>query len=103
MRFRVVSSILVAVFALPILAFGQEKSSADLEQQMKRRRSVVLPRPSPETFSRDVYRATEELTERSRTDRLLREGRQRPLSRPELDYSITNGIQSQNVDRARRR
>ncbi len=103
MRSRVLASIFVAVFALPLLAGGQERSSADLEQQMKRKRPVVLPRPSTDTLNRDVDRATEEVTEPGRTDRMIREGRERPLSRPELDYSITNGIQSQNVDRALRR
>ncbi len=103
MRSRVLASIFVAVFALPLLAAGQERSPADLEQQMKRMRPVVLPRPSTDTLNRDVDRATEEVTEPGRTDRMIREGRERPLSRPELDYSITNGIQSQNVDRALRR
>src|SRR5262245_27653916 len=69
----------------------------DMEQQMKRRRFMVQPKPDPQAVTQDVDRATEALRAEGRFDQTVRESRS-PLSRrPNLDYDVTSGIQSRNV------
>ena len=103
---RIASVALAIVLAAPLLAAAQPSSlppqnisqPSDLEMTLKRRRTVVLPLPPQQAVMEDIDRATERITARAREDRLIRE-RERPLSRPELDSTISNGIAARNVQR----
>lgn len=102
---RVLSSALIAVLALPLLATGQEQSPLQSQHELRltRKREVILLPPSRETAVQDAERASKEIAEAARLERLIRESRGRALSRPDLDYSIVSGIQARNVQRALRR
>lgn len=110
MTIRLVSILVLALAALPPLAAAQERPGAEpptspsnLQLEVTRKRFVVLPRPPEETVAQDAETARQELLAEERRDALIRSSRERPLSRPELDYSVTSGIQSQRVLRALRR
>lgn len=119
MMIRALSVVVVVLVTVPSLAFAQSPqpteapavqapspgsgTDAGVRQEIRRKRYVVLPRPPVEAVVDDTERAREELAQPSRRDQLIRESRERPLSRPELDYAITSGIQSQSVLRALRR
>jgi hypothetical protein len=106
MRPWTVLAALAVVVTVPVLASGQDISgaqSSELRQELKQKRVIVLPKPAPETVAHDTDQAVNELTERQRVDRLIREGRERPLSRPELDSSVINSIQADRALRQLRR
>ena len=99
---RVASVVLLIVLAAPLLAAAQQSSMSqpsDLEMQLKRRRTVVLPLPPQQAVMQDVERVTEQVTARAREDQLIRE-RERRLSRPELNSTISNAIAARNALRA---
>jgi hypothetical protein len=114
---RVLLGVMIALLMLPTAAPAQSptspaddlraspdlKQSQDLRQELKQKRYVVLPKPSPETVARDTEQALEELTAPDRAERLIRESRPQPPSRPDLDYSVVNGIQADGAMRALRR
>src|SRR5262245_1107756 len=97
---RLLGMVVIASLVGPSFAAAQETTEAplappgpDVEQRLKQKRDVVLPKPSDETVARDMDQATRELSEPERTDRLARPGRERAISRPELDSAVVNGIQ----------
>jgi hypothetical protein len=115
MMIRALSVVVVVLVTVPSLAFAQSQhpaqlrvqapspgsgTDAEVRQEIRRKRYVVLPRPPVEAVVEDTERAREQLAQASRRDALIRESRERPLSRPELDYSVTSGIQSERVRRA---
>ncbi|MBI2217833.1 MAG: hypothetical protein HYU51_11090 [Candidatus Rokubacteria bacterium] len=116
MMIRVLSVVVVVLATVPPMALAQPQhpvqplvvqapspasgTDTDVRQEIRRKRFVVLPRPPMEAVVEDSDRAREELTQPSRRDELIRESRERPLSRPELDYAVTSGIQSRRVLRA---
>ena len=107
---RIACVVIAIALAVPLVAVAQPAAPAqqnisqpaDLEMRVKRRRSVVLPVPPQQTVIEDVERATEEITARAREDRLIQE-RERRLSRPDLDSTISNGIAARNAERLLRR
>jgi hypothetical protein len=108
--------IVVAAFvALPIgaLAYAQSPSvtsietgdpsasaNTDTQLELRQRRYIVLPRVSPEVVTQDAEAARQDLAAPARRDDIVRESRERPISRPELDHSVTSGLQGRNVLRA---
>jgi hypothetical protein len=108
---RLLGSALIAIVVVPpCSAAAQETTVAplampgpDVEQRLKQKRDVVLPKPSDETVARDMDQATRELSEPERTDRLIGQGGQRAVSRPEMDSAVVNGIQAENAARALKR
>ena len=109
MSTHIVCVVLAIVLTVPLVAVAQQAPAqqnisqpSDLEMRVKRRRTVVLPLPPQQAVVEDVDRATEEITARAREDRLIQE-RERRLSRPELDSTISNGIAARNADRLLRR
>ena len=106
MRPSILSTALIAIVAFPLVAGAQNAASpglqGDLRQEMKRKEFIVLPKPSTDTVTQDAERAADELAAKQRTDELMRPSTQPPRSRPELDQSVVNGIQGQQVDRALR-
>ena len=106
MRLRIVSSALLAIVAFPLVAVAQNPATApqgDLRQEIQRKRYIVLPKPPVATVTQDAERVVEELIARRRQEELIRTTRERPLSRPELDQNVVQGIQAQQLNRALRR
>lgn len=99
------SFVLVVMLGLPSLAAAQQRPAAptDIEVRAKRERAVVLPQPPVETAVRDAEEVRRGLEAEGRRDALIRESRERRLSRPELDYSVVSGIQADRLRRALRR
>src|ERR1041384_2930732 len=108
MRLGMIASALIGIVAVPLVVAAQGPSSSpstsdgQLRQEMKRTRYVVLPRPPMDTGTRDAQEVADELSAPQRLDLTLREARQRPLLRPDLDHSIVEGIQAQQLNRVRR-
>ncbi|MGH7310673.1 MAG: hypothetical protein ACREK6_18480 [Candidatus Rokuibacteriota bacterium] len=82
-------------------ATGQQAASpvTSLESEVKRKRFVVLPRPSPETVDQDVAAVMAELQAAERREELVRQVI-RPPRRPDLDDTVSGGIQSRNLGQA---
>ena len=103
---RVALTIVVtAAVLVPGAALGQAASPTDTELQMERqqRRAIVRPTPPPDVVERDVQQAAAEAEQRRRQDATVRD-LQRPLPRrPDLDYDVKTGIQSQRLNDALRR
>lgn len=86
--------------ALPLVAAAQSPSptTGDLELQRKQKRSVVLPKPSPDEVRMEADRAVSEYAATRPTGRIVRETSPvRPSTRPDLDYDVRSGIQSQRI------
>lgn len=91
--------------ALPLAAAAQSSSpsTGDLELQRKQRRSVVLPKPSPDQVRADADRAVSDYAATRAPGRIVRETLPtRPSARPDLDYDVKSGIQSQRLNDALR-
>src|SRR3954463_12569141 len=84
--------------AFPLVAAAQSASTNDLELQRKQKRSVVLPKPSPDQVRRDADQAVSEYAATRPTGRVVRENSPvRQPARPDLDYDVKSGIQSQKI------
>ena len=92
----------LAVAGLPIVAAAQAPPPAaggDLELQKKQRRSVVLPKPSQDQVRDDAHRAVTDYAGTPSPGKVVRETSPvRPSSRPDLDRSIRDGIQTQRLN-----
>lgn len=96
--------VVVAAVLAPDAVMAQAASATETQLQIDRRqrRTIVRPTPPAETVERDVEAATE-VEQRRRQDDTVRE-LQRPLPRrPDLDYDVKSGIQSQRLNDALRR
>jgi hypothetical protein len=90
---------------LPLAAAAQAPapSTGDLELQTKQRRSIVLPKPTPEQIRREADTAVSEYSATRSPGKTVRETSPvRPPSRPDLDYDVKSGIQSQRLNDALR-
>lgn len=99
------STSIIALVLSPVAAVAQQDSASppgELRMEKKRPRAVVLPRPSDQVVREDVERAREAAVAPERREEIIRDSRQRPLTRPELDYSVTNAIQADRANAARR-
>jgi hypothetical protein len=97
--------VVTAAVLVPGPAVGQAASPSETELQMERRqrRAIVRPTPPPEVVEGDVQDAAAEAEQRRRQDTTFRDLR-RPLPRrPDLDYDVKSGIQSQRLNNALRR
>lgn len=92
--------------ALPLTAAAQSSSpgsAGDLELQRKQRRSVVLPKPSPDQVRADADRAVSDFAATRSPGRMVRETSPvGPSARPDLDYDVRSGIQRDRVNDALR-
>ena len=82
--------------ALPLAAVAQVPSptTGDMQLEHKQKRSIVLPKPSPDQVRTEADRAVSEYTATQRADRLVRETSPvRPSARPDLDYDVKSRIQ----------
>jgi len=92
----------VLVCGLPLTVAAQAPSppsTGDLQLERKQKKAVVLPKPSPDQVRADAERAVDEVIGRS-PDAVVRETSPvRPSSRPDLDYDVKSGIQSQQLNK----
>jgi hypothetical protein len=97
---------LAAALLVPDTVRAQAASPTETQLEMQReqqRRLIVRPTPPAETIERDVQEAASEALQRERQQEIVRDLR-RPLPRrPDLDYDVKNGIQSQRLNDALRR
>ena len=98
---RMVVSLLItsagALLAAVAPAQNAVSQDTDIEQQMKRRRFVVQPKPDPQMITQDIDRVTELLAAQQRFDRAVRDSVSPLHRRPDLDYDVRSGIQSRNL------
>jgi hypothetical protein len=103
-RFALLVALAAALF-VPDTVRAQAASPTETQLQIERqqRRLIVRPSPPAETIERDVQDAAAEAEQRQGQQVIVRD-LQRPLPRrPDLDYDIKNGIQSQRLNDALRR
>jgi hypothetical protein len=93
--------IALLIVALPLAAAAQSPRSdgSDLSIERKQKRSIVLPKPSQEQMRRDADQAVSEYAAgQAAPGRLVNQTSPvRPSSRPDLDYDVKSGIQSQRL------
>jgi hypothetical protein len=96
--------VVAATAFLPGVVFGQAASPAETEPQMERRQRRVIVRPSPsaETVERDTQAAEAEIEQRRRQAETIRELQRPSPRRPDLDYDVKSGIQSQRLNEIRK-
>ena len=100
MKSTLILGVAMLTAALPIVAAAQSQSPAtgDLELQRKQKRSIVLPKQSPDQVRADADRAVSDYAARRPTGRIVKEtAPTRPSARPDLDYDVRSGIQSQRI------
>jgi hypothetical protein len=103
MNVRAASAALVTLLALPLGVWAQDvgvPEDAQLQMEMKRRRTIVHPLPSRQTVEQDVERS--EVVRAERLERIIREVTRPVPRRPDLDYDVTSGIQARNLRELRR-
>ena len=98
MQFRVVVAALVtAVLLMPTLARAQSAAvDTQLQLEAKRKRLVIRPEPPVAAAVRDADRAASDTAGAE-----LARGANDPVRRhPQLDYDVTNAVQSRGIPRA---
>jgi hypothetical protein len=105
MKSMLALGIATLIMVMPLVAAAQSSSptTGDLEMQRQQKRSVVLPKPSPEQVRQDADRAVSEYAATQSPGKVVRETSPvRPSARPDLDYDVKGGIQSQRTNDALR-
>jgi hypothetical protein len=95
--------IAMLVAGLPLAAAAQSPtpSAGDLEIQTKQRRSIVLPKPTPEQIRTDADAAVNDYAATRNPGKVVRETSPvRPSPRPDLDSDVRSGIQSKQLNNA---
>jgi hypothetical protein len=100
MRRLAVTAVVTAAVILPASLMAQPASPAETELQMRRqqRRAIVRPTPPADIVERDVQAATADVEQRRAQDEAVRELRPPFPRRPDLDYDVKTGIQSQRLN-----
>jgi hypothetical protein len=93
---------MVAGVLWPAVGGAQSAAPGDLELEVQRKRHVVLPRPPMDAVEAHTEEVRSAVATPERQAELIQESRRRPLSRPELDHSVTNAIQAGRIGRALR-
>jgi hypothetical protein len=106
MKSALILGVTLLTAALPAVAAAQapKPNAGDLELQRKQKRSVVLPKQNPDQVRADADRAVSEYAAtRPTPGRTVRETSPvRPPARPDLDYDVRTGIQSERIGDALR-
>jgi hypothetical protein len=94
--------VLSVIVVLGGCAAVQESASPPtrLETELKRTRLVILSRPDLATVESDMTAAAAELEATTRRREELVKQVIQPARRPDLDETVTSGLQGRNVDRA---
>ena len=101
MRATLVFGVALLATALPLAAAGQSPtpSTDDLTMEKKQKRSIVLPKPSPDQVRADAERAVSEYAATQDPRRIVNQTSPvRPPTRPDLDDDVKNGIQSKGIN-----
>ena len=98
-------ALLAVVLLTPAGVRAQAPSPTDTQFQMERqqRRVIVRPGVPADVVERDVEAANAEVQTRERQEQLARDLRHPIPRRPDLDYDVTSGIQSQRLNGSLRR
>ena len=83
----------------PLAAAAQAPSSSDLQIERKERKAVVLPKPSREQMRVDAEHAVDEILGREPGSVVRDTSPVRPSSRPDMNYDVKSGIQSDRVNK----
>jgi len=87
---------IVAVLLLPSVAPAQSTvADGQIGIEAKRRRLIVRPEPPVAAAVRDAERAAADAAD----PQLVREANDPVRRQPQLDYDVTNAIQSRNIPR----
>lgn len=101
MKATIILGVAILSATLPVVAAAQSKPPAgagDLEIQRKQKRSVVLPKQTPDQVAAEADRAVSDYAATRPTGRVVRETSPvRPSARPDLDRDVRDGIQSQRT------
>jgi hypothetical protein len=92
--------------ALPLAAAAQspEVGAANLQLERKQRRAIVLPKAGADEMRSEADRAVSDYAAIQRPGRILDETSPlRQSRRPDLDYDVKSGIQSQRINDALRK
>ena len=103
MKSTLALGVALLALSLPVVAAAQTKapSTGDLELQRKQKRSVVLPKQSPDQVAADADRAVSDYAATRPMGKVVRETSPvKPSGRPDLDYDVRSGIQSKGVSDA---
>ena len=106
MRTALRIALVVTVLALePLTVLAQEASpntDTQLEMKTRQRRTVVRPDTPPETVEKDAEAATAQVEHQRQARESARAATRPGPRRPDLDYDVKNGIQSQRLNDALR-
>lgn len=104
LRRALVVATLVVLVPAPVMAQAASPS-ADAQLQMERRQRRVIVRPGTPTdvIEHDVETAREEIEQRRRQQETVGALTRPVPRRPDLDYDVKSGIQSQRLNDALRR
>ena len=93
-------TIVAVAFLTPASVMAQAASPTDTQLQLERRQRRVIVRPSPPAavVERDVEAAAAEVEQRQRQDETVRQLWRPVPRRPDLDYDVRSGIQSQRLN-----
>ena len=101
MKSALAIGIAALAIALPLVAAAQSisPSPSDLTIEKQDKRAVVLPKPNPEQVRVDADRAVNEYAATQDPRRLVKDTSPlRPAGRPDFDYDVKSGIQSQRLN-----
>ena len=92
------------VFPLTAAAQAPAPTTSDLQLERQQKRSIVLPKPSPDQVRAEADRAVTEYAATQGPGRIVRDTSPvRPSARPDLDYDVKNAIQTRGVKDALRK
>ena len=105
MRFVAPVALIAVVLLAPAGVSAQAPNPTDTQFQMERqqRRVIVRPGASADVVERDVEAANAEVQKRERQEQIARDLRHPLPRRPDLDYDVKSGIQSQRLNGSLRR
>lgn len=86
----------------PGLAQSASPSETQLQLERRQRRVIVRPSTPPAAVEDDVDTATAEIEQRRREEATTRSLTRPSPRRPDLDYDVKSGIQSQRLNDALR-
>jgi hypothetical protein len=97
--------VLAVVLFSPAGVRAQSPGATDTQFRMERqqRRVIVRPGAPADVVERDVDAASAEVQKRERDEQITRELRHPFPRRPDLDYDVKSGIQSQRLNGSLRR
>ena len=91
-------AIVVAMLALPlgVLAQGPSAPSGDVELKARKKTTVVHPKPVPGQAPKDAAAVEKKAGTKKRLDEATKPA---PPARPDLDPSVSGGIQTKSLRR----